>query len=40
MFDRFATIEDEFEPLETKIDDNVSDIDRHLQREIDIARGK
>ena len=40
MFDRFATIEDEFEPLEAKIDDYVSDIDRYLQSQIDIARGK
>jgi len=40
MFDRFATIEDEFEPLEKMIDDNVSDIDRHIQHEIDVARGK
>ena len=40
MFDRFATIEDEFEPLEKMIDDNVSDIDRQIQHEIDVARGK
>ena len=40
MFDRFSTIEDEFEPLEKMIDDNVSDIDRHIQHEIDVARGK
>jgi hypothetical protein len=40
MFDRFATIEDEFEPLERIIDDTVSDIDRQIQREIDVARGK
>jgi len=40
MFDRFATIEDEFEPLETMIDDYVSDIDRYIQSQIDVARGK
>lgn len=40
MFDRFATIEDEFEPLEKMIDDTVSDIDRQIQHEIDVARGK
>lgn len=40
MFDRFATIEDEFEPLEKMIDDTVSDIDRQIQRETDSARGK
>jgi len=40
MFDRFATIEDEFEPLETMIDDTVSDIDRQIQHEIDVMRGK
>jgi hypothetical protein len=40
MFDRFATIEDEFEPLEKMIDDTESDIDRQIQLEIDIARGK
>jgi hypothetical protein len=40
MFDRFATIEDEFEPLEMMIDDYVSDIDRYIQSQIDIARGK
>jgi hypothetical protein len=40
MFDRFATIEDEFEPLETMIDDYVSDIDRYVQSQIDVARGK
>jgi len=38
MFDRFATIEDEFEPLEKMIDDTVSDIDRQIQHEIDVAR--
>ena len=40
LFDRFATIEEEFEPLETIIDDTVSDIDRQIQHEIDVARGK
>jgi hypothetical protein len=40
MFDRFAAIEDEFEPLEKMIDDTVSDIDRQIQHEIDVARGK
>ena len=40
MFDRFSTIEDEFEPLERIIDDTVSDIDRQIQHEIDVARGK
>ena len=40
MFDRFATIEDEFEPLEKIIDDTVSDIDRQIQHEIDVMRGK
>ena len=40
MFDRFATIEDEFEPLEAMIDDYVSDIDRYIQSQIDVARGK
>lgn len=40
MFDRFATIEDEFEPLEKMIGDTVSDIDRQIQHEIDVARGK
>jgi hypothetical protein len=40
MFDRFATVEDEFEPLERIIDDTVSDIDRQIQHEIDVARGK
>jgi hypothetical protein len=40
MFDQFATIEDEFEPLETIIDDTVSDIDRQIQHEIDVMRGK
>ncbi|HYM75650.1 MAG TPA: hypothetical protein VE377_06695 [Candidatus Dormibacteraeota bacterium] len=40
MFDRFATIEDEFEPLEKMIDDTVADIDREIQHEIDVARGK
>ena len=40
MFDRFATIEDEFEPLEPTIDDTVSDIDRQIQHEIDVMRGK
>jgi hypothetical protein len=40
MFDRFATIEDEFEPLEKMLDDTVSDIDRQIQHEIDVARGK
>jgi hypothetical protein len=38
--DRFGTIEDEFEPLEKMIDDTVSDIDRRIQHEIDVARGK
>jgi hypothetical protein len=36
MFDRFATVEDEFEPLETMIDDTVSDIDRQIQHEAEI----
>jgi hypothetical protein len=40
MFDRFATIEDDFEPLEKMIEDNVSDIDRNIQHQIDVARGK
>jgi hypothetical protein len=40
MFDRFATIEDEFEPLEGMIDDAVSAIDAQIQMEIDLARGK
>ncbi len=40
MFDRFATIEDEFEALEKMINDTVSDIDRQIQHEIDVARGK
>ena len=40
MFDRFATIEDEFEPLEKMIDDVVSAIDAQIQTEIDLARGK
>lgn len=40
MFDRFATIEDEFEPLERIIDDVVSAIDAQIQTEIDLARGK
>jgi hypothetical protein len=40
MFDRSATIEDEFEPLGKMIDDTVSDIERQIQHEIDVARGK
>lgn len=40
MFDRFATIEDESEPLEKMIDDTVADFDREIQHEIDVARGK
>ena len=40
IFDRFATIEDEFEPLETMIDGSVSDIDRQIQHEIDVMRRK
>jgi hypothetical protein len=40
MFDRFATIEDEFEPLEKMIDEVVGEIDAHIQLEMDIARGK
>jgi hypothetical protein len=40
MFGRFATIEDEFERLEKMIVDTVSDIDRQIQDEIDVARGK
>lgn len=40
MFDRFASIEDEFEPLEKMIDETVSDIDLQVQHEIDLARGK
>ena len=40
MFDVFGTIEDDFEPLETMIDDAVSSIDAAIQIQIDIARGK
>ncbi len=40
MFDRFATIEDEFEPLEKMIDDTVSGIESQIQHAIDVARGK
>lgn len=40
MFDQFATIEDDFEPLERMIDDVVGDIDEQIQLAIDIARGK
>jgi len=40
MFDQFATIEDEFEPLEIMIDDTVSHIDSQIQLAIDEARGK
>ena len=40
MFDCFATIEDEFEPLEKMIDDTVSAIDNAIQSEIDRIRGK
>ncbi len=40
MFEQFATIEDEFEPLERIIDDTVSERDAHIQCEIDGMRGK
>jgi hypothetical protein len=40
MFDQFATIEDEFEPLEEMIDETVGEIDAYIQLEVDIARGK
>jgi hypothetical protein len=40
MFDQFATIEDDFEPLERMIDDVAGDIDEQIQLAIDIARGK
>ncbi len=33
-------VEDEFEPLEKMINDTVSNIDRQIQHEIDVARGK
>lgn len=39
MFDRFATIEDEFEHLEKMIADTASDIDRQIQHEIDVRVG-
>ena len=39
-FDQFATIEDDFEPLERMIDDVVGAIDEQIQLAIDIARGK
>jgi hypothetical protein len=40
MFDRFATIEDEFEPLERMIDEVVSAINAQIQMEINRVRGK
>jgi len=40
MFDLFASIEDDFEPLERMIDDTVSAIDQAIQLEIDRLRGK
>ena len=40
MFDQFATIEDDFEPLDRIIDDVAGDIDEQIQLAIDIARGK
>jgi hypothetical protein len=40
MFDQFATIEDEFEPLEEMINEIAGEIDEHIQLQIDIARGK
>lgn len=40
MFDQFATIENEFEPLERMIDDTVSEIDAQIQHAIDVMRGK
>ena len=40
MFSQFATIEDEFEPLEAMIDDMASAIDAGIQAEIDRMRGK
>ena len=40
MFGEFATIEDEFEPLEAMIDEASSAIDRSIQEQIDLMRGK
>ncbi len=40
MFGQFATIEDEFEPLEMLIEDVASAIDAQIQFEIDRRRGK
>ena len=40
MFDQFAAIEDDFEPVEMMIDDAVSKIDAQIQLAVDEMRGK
>jgi hypothetical protein len=40
MFDQFAAIEDDFEPVEMMIDDAASKIDGQIQLAIDEMRGK
>lgn len=40
LFDRFATIEDEFEPLETAIRRTARELDAAIELAVDIARGK
>jgi hypothetical protein len=40
MFDRFATIEDEFEPLEASIRQTARELDSAIQLAVDLARGK
>jgi hypothetical protein len=40
LFNRFATIEDEFEPLEASIRKTARELDSAIQLAVDIARGK
>jgi hypothetical protein len=40
IFDRFATIEDEFEPLESAIEEIASALDAAIELESDLRRGK
>jgi hypothetical protein len=40
LFNRFADIEDEFEPLERMLDDVASAVEREIDLQIDIMRGK
>jgi hypothetical protein len=40
LFDRFATIEDEFEPVEASIRKTARELDSAIQLAVDIARGK